>query len=56
MPPDSKIMQLLESFKIQLTAGRLFAKYADKQLENVKDIHTNGCPQCQWFYKSSSTF
>ena len=31
-------MQLPDSFKYQLAIGRLFAKYRDKQLENVNDI------------------
>lgn len=31
-------MHLLGSLKCQLAISRLFAKYAQKQLENVKDI------------------
>ena len=33
-------MQLRNSSKYQLAVSRLFAKYRDEQLENVKDNHT----------------
>ena len=41
--------------KRQLAVCRLFAKYWEKQIENVHDIHKGGHSQSQWLDTSSCT-
>ena len=49
-------IQMQNNFEHDLAISRLFAKYTDKQLENVKDIHKGDRPHCWWLHKSLPTF
>ena len=60
MSPDVKVlaefsMQLPDSSKRQLAVCRLFAKYWEKQMENVHNIHKSSRSQSQWLDTSSCT-